>query len=99
MPAAGDEGSAPTAETLGYPTFATNNTTRIGGSDPASIAAAAALAVFPSTTASQRPKAVTLVPAGDWAGAIAASVLMAEPVRAPILISGSEVTTEALEAL
>jgi hypothetical protein len=87
------------AETLGYPAFATNNTTRIGGSDPATIAAAAALAVYPSTTPSQRPKAVTLVPEGDWAGAIAASVLMAGPVRAPVLIAGAEVTSEALEVL
>jgi hypothetical protein len=87
------------AETLGYPAFATNNTTRIGGSDPATIAAAAALAVYPSTTPAQQPKAVTLVPEEDWAGAIAASVLMAEPVRAPVLVSGPEVTSEALEAL
>jgi hypothetical protein len=87
------------ADSLGYPAFATNNTTRIGGSDPATIAAAAALAVYPSTTPSQRPHAVTLVPDDDWAGAIAASVLMAEPVRAPVLISGADVTSEALEAL
>lgn len=87
------------AETLGYPAFATNNTTRIGGSDPATIAAAAALAVYPSTTPAQRPQAVTLVPEEDWAGAIAASVLMAEPVRAPVLISGADVTSAALEAL
>ena len=51
-----DAGTAPegaatqAAEQLGYPSFATNNTTRIGGSDPASNAAAVALAVFPSTT-------------------------------------------------
>lgn len=102
LPSGGDsssEDSAASAESLGYPAFATNNTTRIGGSDPASTAAAVALAVFPSTTPSQRPKAVTLVPEDDWAGAIAASVLMAEPVRAPVLISGSEVTSEALESL
>jgi hypothetical protein len=97
-----DEGSSQSAETLGYPAFATNNTTRIGGSDPASTAAAVALAVFPSTTDSQRPKAVTLVGEDDWAGAIAASVLMAEPIRAPVLISGTslpDVTSEALESL
>jgi hypothetical protein len=87
------------SETLGYPAFATNNTTRIAGSDPATIAAAAALAVYPSTTPSQRPQAVTLVSEDDWAGAIAASVLMAEPVRAPVLIAGADVTSEALEAL
>ena len=99
------EESAPdqTAESLGYPGFATNNTTRIGGSDPAANAAGAALAVFPSTTPEQRPAAVTVVGEEDWAGAIAAAVLMAEPVRAPILFSGPdempEVSEEALDAL
>ncbi len=95
--------SSQTAEQLGYPSFATNNTTRIGGSDPAANAAGAALAVFPSTTAKQRPAAVTLVSEEDWAGAIAASVLMAPPVRAPILFSGADelpaASEEALTAL
>lgn len=91
------------AEELGYPAFATGNTTRVGGSDAATNAAAVALAVFPSTTAAQRPAAVTLVGEDDWAGAIAASVLMAAPVRAPVLISGADglpdPTAEALAAL
>jgi hypothetical protein len=95
--------TAQTAEQLGYPTFATGNTTRVGGSDPASNAAGVALAVFPSTTPSQQPSAVTLVGEDDWQGAIAASVLMAAPVRAPVLISNSDglpgPTSEALEAL
>jgi hypothetical protein len=95
--------SSQSAEALGYPSFATNNTTRIGGSDPAANAAGAALAAFPSTTDGQRPAAVTVVGEEDWAGAIAAAVLMAEPVRAPILFSGPEeipeVTGEALDAL
>lgn len=96
-------GSSQTAETLGYPAFATNNTTRIGGSDPVANAAAVALAVFPSTTAEQRPAAVTLASEEDWAGAIAASVLMAPPVRAPLLFSFPdelpEASEEALDAL
>jgi hypothetical protein len=99
----GDAAAEQTAEALGYPGFATNNTTRIGGSDPAANAAGAALAVFPSTTPAQRPAAVTIVSEEDWAGAIAASVLMAAPVRAPILFSGAEempeVSEEALAAL
>jgi hypothetical protein len=96
----------PTAEAaaqLGYPSFATNNTTRIGGSDPAATAAAVALAVFPSTTQAQRPGAVTLVGEDDWQGAVAASVLMAAPVQAPLLVSTGdgipEPTEQALEAL
>ena len=58
---AGGEGAAPRArhpqasEELGYPAFATNNTTRVGGSDPASNAAGVALAVFPSTTPGPAP--------------------------------------------
>ena len=90
-------------EALGYPSFATGNTTRVGGSDPATNAAGVALAVFPSTTVAQRPAAVTLVDEDDWAGAIAASVLMAAPVRAPVLISSADglpdPTDEALAAL
>lgn len=101
----GNEAHAPATEAsaeLGYPAFATKNTTRVGGSDPASTAAAVALATFPATTKEQRPTAVTLVGEEDWEGAIAASVLMAPPLRAPILFSGSDVpdaTSEALAAL
>ena len=34
------------------------------------------------------PTVVTLAPTDDWQAAIAASVLMAPPIRAPILLSG-----------
>jgi ell wall binding domain 2 (CWB2) len=101
----GDSDEAPSAgaEELGYPSFATSNTTRIGGPDPVANAAATALAVFPATSEKQRPVAVALVGQEDWAGAIAASVLMAEPVRAPLLFGEPEgvpdATSEALEAL
>jgi hypothetical protein len=106
-PASADEQketpAAEAAEELGYPSFATNNTTRVGGSDPATTAAGVALAVFPSTRPAQRPAAVTLVDEADWQGAIAASVLMAAPIRAPLLVtSGGEIpdaTSQALEAL
>jgi len=95
--------SAEAAEELGYPSFATNNTTRVGGSDPAAIAAAVALAVFPSSTPVQRPAAVTIVDEGDWQGTVAASVLMAGPVRAPLLVSAdgdlADASSQALAAL
>lgn len=91
------------AEELGYPSFATSNTTRIGGPDPIANAAATALAVFPATNEKQRPVAVSLVGKEDWAGAIAAAVLMAEPVRAPLLYGEAEgvpdATSSALGAL
>jgi hypothetical protein len=94
---------AEAVEEIGYPSFATNNTTRIGGPDPASIAAAVALAVYPARTPAQRPPAVTLVDEGDWQGAVAAAVLMASPVRAPLLVSADgdlpDPTSQALEAL
>jgi hypothetical protein len=90
-------------EVLGYPEFATNNTTRVGGADPASNAAGVALAVFPSQAPEQRPEAVVLVDEGDWQSAIAASVLMTEPIRAPLLISNADevpdATEEAIQAL
>jgi hypothetical protein len=95
--------TAEAAEELGYPAFATNNTTRVGGSDPATTAAGVALAVFPSAKVAQRPAAVTLVDEDDWQGAVAAAVLMAAPVRAPLLISSGgdlpDPTSQALEAL
>lgn len=100
---AGGGSASQAAEELGFPSFATDNTTRIGGSDPAANAAGAALAVFPSTTPAQQPAAVTLVGEEDWAGAIAAAVLMAPPVRAPLLFSTPgelpEGSAEALAAL
>jgi len=95
--------SSQTSEALGYPAFATDNTTRVGGATAAENAAAAALAVFPSTTPAQQPAAVALVDEEDWPAAIAAAVLMAPPVRAPLLFSGPEgtpaATEEALAAL
>jgi hypothetical protein len=97
------EPTSQTPEELGYPAFATANTTRVGGSDPASNAAGVALATYPSAEPAQRPAAVTLVDADDWRTAIAASVLMAAPVQAPILISEADgmpdATAEALSAL
>lgn len=100
-PSEGPEPQEP--EELGYPSFATANTTRVGGADPAANAAAVALAVYPSAGAAQRPGAVTLVDAADWRGAIAAAVLMAPPLGAPLLVSEAgavpEPTEEALAAL
>jgi len=95
--------TAQAADELGYPSFATNNTTRVGGSDSATTAAGVALAVFPSTKPAQRPAAVTLVDEEDWQGAVAAAVLMARPVNSPLLVSSGdglpEPTSQALDAL
>jgi hypothetical protein len=95
--------AAEAAEELGYPSFATNNTTRVGGSDAATTAAGVALAVFPSTKVAQRPAAVTLIDESDWQAAVAAAVLMSAPVRAPLLVSAGgdlpDPTSQALGAL
>lgn len=92
-----------TPEQLGYPAFATANTTRVGGSDPASTAAAVALAVYPSTQPAQRPDAVAIVDAADWRGGIAAAALMAPPLGIPLLVSENgelpEPSAQALAAL
>jgi len=92
-----------TVEDLGFPAFATKNTTRVAGSDPVADAAGVALAVFPSTGGVKGPAAVTLVNGDDWASGIAAASLMAPPVGAPILITSSDatpdLTAKALDAL
>src|SRR5205085_3787562 len=88
---------------LGFPTVATKNTTRVGGGDPVIDAAAVALAVYPSAAPGTHPQTVALVPTSSWQAAIAASVLMARPIRAPILLSGSgslsSTSTDALSTL
>jgi hypothetical protein len=77
------------AQKLGFPSIANKNTTRVDGVDPPADAAAVALAVFPSAAPGTHPNAVALAPTDDWQAAIAASVLMAPPVNAPVLLSGA----------
>lgn len=72
---------------LGFPAVATKNTTRVAGADPIADAAGVALAVYPSAGGGTHPSVVTLAPTDDWQAAIAASVLMAPPIRAPVLLS------------
>jgi hypothetical protein len=83
--------------------LSTANTTRIGGSSPATDAAAVARAVYPSVALQGRPHAVLLVDASNWPAALAASVLEAQPLRAPLLYSEGivlpSVSAQAIEAL
>jgi hypothetical protein len=97
----GDEEERPEAAAeLGFPAFATKNTTRVGGPDATSDAAGIALAIFPSQGGVEGPPAVTFVPASDWALGIAASALVGDPIRAPVLISETdEVPAATLTAL
>jgi hypothetical protein len=96
-------GTPQAGQKLGFPSLATKNTTRVGGADPVADAAAVALAVYPSVAPGTHPSAVTIAPTGDWEAALAASVLMAPPVRAPLLLSDSSglpsATADALGAL
>src|SRR3954465_5620759 len=102
-------GPAPTstqrqaAEKLGFPAVATRNTIRVGGGDPVADLAGVAAAVFPATTPSERPHAVVLVDKNDWRGAVAGSVLNAQPLGAPLLASDGDklpaATSDAIDRL
>ena len=94
----GDE--EPAGPALGFPVFATKNTTRVGGADPVADAAAVAQAVYPSRSEDTRPAAVVLVDQDDWRAGIAASQLAAPPLRAAILFTeGDELPPATAEAL
>ena len=91
------------AADLGFPAFATKNTTRIASADSIATAAAVALAVRPSTGGVAGPAAVSLVDVADWQAGIAAASLVGPPIGAPILVTDGEeipaLTASALEAL
>jgi hypothetical protein len=103
-PRIGSDGDEPEASRqLGFPAFATKNTTRVGGADPVADAAAVARAVYPGGggdgTASH-PRAVVIADREAWQAALAASVLMSEPLRAPVLLSdGGELPEASADAL
>ena len=75
------------AAELGFPAFATSNTTRVGGADPIADAAAIAQAVYPSRDRDTRPRVATLVDTADWRVAVSAAQLAAPPLGAPLLLS------------
>ncbi len=87
-------------ETAVGETLATKNTQRISVNDPTALAAAVARAVYPGD---QRPPAVALADTGDWRAALVGAVLMAPPLRAPMLLTDQgEIpgpTTAAIDAL
>ena len=65
------------AQALGFPVFATKNTTRVAAPTPIANAAGVAQAIYPARTARAARRAVVLVDAGDWRAAISAAQLMA----------------------
>ena len=86
---------------LGFPEFATKNTTRVPGSGATQIAAAVLRSVYPDPA--RKPDAITLVDSRDWRVAVAAAALMAPPFNAPALFTnGSDLPSASrstLEAL
>ncbi len=104
VPVTGIQAVTPQAgEKLGFPTVATKNTTRVAGADPIADAAGVALAVYPSQGSGTHPSAVVVAPTDDWEASLAASVLMAAPIHAPLLLSGQSAlpsaTADALKVL
>jgi hypothetical protein len=98
------KGDSKAAADLGFPTFATKNTTRVAASDPVAVAAGVARSVFPGLTPESRPDAVAVVDKRDWRTALAASALMSNPVGAPLLLSDTgqelpEASQKTLDAL
>jgi hypothetical protein len=93
---AGNEEKA--AQGLGFPGFATKNTTRVGGADPVADAAGVAQAIYPARSRDTRPGAVTLVDGKDWRAAISAAQLMSRPLRSPLLLSEGDKLPDATQS-
>ena len=83
---------------LGFPVFATKNTTRVAGGDAIADAAAVALATYPSRTPESKPKAVILAEVRDWRTGIVASALVGRPIQAPILFADGDTIPDATKA-
>jgi hypothetical protein len=103
-PQIGSRGDQPQAsQQLGFPGFATKNTTRVGGADAVANAAAVARAVYPGGAPGTQPPAVAVVEQDAWQASLAAAVLMSSPLRAPLLMSDGtslpQASDEALRAL
>ena len=83
---------------LGFPVFATKNTTRVAGGDAIADAAAVALATYPSRTPESKPKAVILAEVRDWRTGIVASALVGRPIQAPLLFADGDTIPDATKA-
>jgi hypothetical protein len=99
----GPEDPGAEAAQLGFPAFATLNTTRVGGVDSTAVAAGTALAAYPSEGVIGRPRVATIVPADSWQAGVAASSLTSPTVGGPVLLSDAgevpPLTAAALELL
>src|ERR1700710_1862388 len=95
--AVSSEGALAAPAAHGVAGISTKNTTRLGGTDPASDAAAVAQAIYPGLTPATRPQAVVLVNERNWFGALAAATLAAAPLGAPLLYADGDELPEASE--
>ena len=99
-PSTGAAGAAPASASSAVVSVATKNTTRLAGRDPASTAAAVALAVYPGLTPATRPAAVVLVNERDWPASLVASALASAPLGAPLLYAdGDSLPADSARAL
>ena len=99
-PSSGAAGAAPASASSAVVSVATKNTTRLAGRDPASTAAAVALAVYPGLTPATRPAAVVLVNERDWPASLVASALASAPLGAPLLYAdGDSLPADSARAL
>ena len=99
-PSTGAAGAAAAPASSAVVSVATKNTTRLGGRDPASTAAAVALAVYPGLTPATRPAAVVLVNERDWPASLVASALASAPLGAPLLYAdGDSLPADSARAL
>ena len=86
------------AQDLGFPGFATKNTTRVGGADSVANAAGVAQAIYPARSRDTRPAVVTLVDGKDWRAAISAAQLIGRPLRSPVLLSDGDKLPDATQS-
>lgn len=100
------EGGTPqpdAAQAIGFPEFATRNTTRVGGVDAIADAAGVALASYPAQGGIGSPQAAVLASADSWQEALAATPLTADPLASPLLLGGPDevpaITDQALAAI
>jgi hypothetical protein len=102
-PPAGPAAAVTPVAPQGAVSVVTKNTTRLGGADAASDAAAVARAVYPGLTPATRPQVVVVVDERNWPAALAAAVMASAPIGAPLLYSEGttlpEVSLQALEAM
>src|SRR4051812_32201631 len=84
--AKGNEDQGDNAQALGFPIFATKNTTRVAGADPIAHAPGVARAAYPPPPHESRPKGGGVVGPGGRRAPIPPAQLVGRPPRAPLLL-------------